>query len=137
MQILEIATKLLSQKLGNGNEGVVSTALTKLLPMAGGDIELTALLGLFTKGGGGLASLAQTWLGDGGNASISPAQIMSVFGADKIGTLASEIGVSPEDAAGGLSGVIPELLDKASSGGQMKNDVVSGVVSGLAGKLFG
>jgi len=86
----------------------------------------------------GLGSIAQSWLGDGGNESISPSQVTGLFGADRISEFASQLGLSNEEAAGGLSEALPQLVDKASSGGSLLDSIggVSGAI-GLASKLFG
>ena len=87
---------------------------------------------------GGLGDIAKSWLGDGGNAAISPDQISSVLGSDRIAEFASKLGLSTEEAAGGLSEALPQIMDKGSSGGSLL-DSLGGVegVMGLAGKLFG
>ncbi len=103
---------------------------------SGGGFDLGSLLSKMDSGG--LGTIAQSWLGDGGNKSISPDQITEMFGADKISEFASNLGLSNNEAAGGLSEAIPNMVDKASSGGSLLESVggVSGAL-GLAGKLFG
>jgi uncharacterized protein YidB (DUF937 family) len=61
-----------------------------------------------------------------------------MLGADKISEFASKLGLSNEEAAGGLSEALPQMVDKASSGGSLLDSIggISGAV-GLAGKLFG
>ena len=87
---------------------------------------------------GGLGDTAKSWLGDGGNAPVSPEQVTNLFGADKISQFASNLGLSNEEAAGGLSDALPNMMDKASSGGSLLDSIggVSGAI-GLASKLFG
>ena len=67
MDLLNIATKLFMQKLGAGagglSEGVVGKALGDLLGGSGGDIDPGSIISKLD--GGGLASLAESWLGDG------------------------------------------------------------------------
>jgi uncharacterized protein YidB (DUF937 family) len=67
---MKIATQLIMSQLGGGNsnisEDVVSAALSKLMPTnSSGDLNLGGLLGQLN--GGGLASMAASWLGDGGD----------------------------------------------------------------------
>jgi uncharacterized protein YidB (DUF937 family) len=87
---------------------------------------------------GGLGAIAQSWLGDGDNQPVSPEQVTNMFGADKISEFASKLGLSNEEAAGGLSEALPQMVDKASTGGSLLDSIggVSGAI-GLAGKLFG
>ncbi|MEN8244876.1 MAG: YidB family protein, partial [Thermodesulfobacteriota bacterium] len=73
----------------------------------------------------------------GSNEAISPDQISTMLGTDKISEFASKLGLSNEEAAGGLSEALPLMVDKASSGGALLDSIggVSGAV-GLASKLF-
>jgi uncharacterized protein YidB (DUF937 family) len=86
----------------------------------------------------GLGTIAQSWLGDGSNTQISSDQVTKLLGPDKISEFASKLGVTKEEAAGGLSDALPNMIDKASSGGSLLDSIggVSGAM-GLAGKLFG
>lgn len=87
---------------------------------------------------GDLASVAQSWLGDGENEAVSPDQITNIFGADKVSEFANKLGVTEDEALGGLSEAIPQMVDQSSSGGSILDAVggVSGAI-GMAGKLFG
>jgi uncharacterized protein YidB (DUF937 family) len=136
------ATFINSDKSGQAGSGLdlggLVTALSGLVGggSGGGGIDLGALVSKMNAGG--LGAIAQSWLGDGGNASISPGQVTDMFGADKISEFASKLGVSREEAAGGLSDALPQMVDKASSGGSLLDSLggVSGAL-GMAGKLFG
>jgi uncharacterized protein YidB (DUF937 family) len=98
--------------------------------------DLSSLVSNMTAGG--LGDIAQSWLGDSDNATVSPEQITNMFGADKISEFASNLGLSSEEAAGGLSDALPHMVDKASSSGSLLDSIggVSGAID-LAGKLFG
>ncbi len=87
---------------------------------------------------GGLGEIASSWLGDGANAGISPDQVGSILGQDKVAEFAAKLGLSTEEAAGGLSDALPQLMDKGSSGGSLLDSLggIEGVI-GLAGKFFG
>ena len=102
----------------------------------GAGFDLGSLVSNMTAGG--LGDIAQSWLGDGDNANVSPDQVTNMFGADKISEFASKLGLSNEEAAGGLSDALPQMVDKASSGGSLLDSIggISGAI-GLAGKLFG
>ena len=86
---------------------------------------------------GGLADIAQSWLGDGANQAISPEQIGTVVSQDKLADFASKLGISLQEAQGGLSEALPQMVDKASSGGSLLDSIggVEGIL-GMAGKLF-
>ncbi len=130
-----------SNKSGDAGSGLdigdLASALSGLTGTTGSKgFDLGSLLS--TMESGGLGAVAQSWLGDGGNDSISPSQVTDMFGSDKISEFASRLGLSTEEAAGGLSDALPHIVDKASSGGSLLDSVggVSGAI-GLAGKLFG
>lgn len=113
-------------------------ALTGLLGggSGGAGIDLGSLLGKLNSGG--LSAIVGSWLGDGANQSISPAQITGVFGEDNVSAFASQLGLSRDEASGGLADALPQMVDKASSGGSLLDSVggISGALD-MAGKLFG
>lgn len=80
---------------------------------------------------GELTDAAKSWLGDGGNKSVSAAQITESLGADKVSSFASRLGLSQDDAAEGLAGMIPDLVNQSSKGGSLLE-----AAGGLASKLF-
>lgn len=139
MNITEIASKMFLEKMtGQGSDaslGTIQSALKHLLPTDGGDINLSSLVGQFM-GNGGLASLAQSWLGDGDNMSLSADKVLDMFGESNVSNFANEVGMDTSSAASGLSDMIPDLIDKASSGGSLQQNITSSLISGLAGKFF-
>lgn len=126
----------LSGDAGTGLDiGSLSSALSGLTG-GDGDFDLGALINNLNTGG--LGDMAKSWLGDGDNAGISPEQMSNVIGFDKITEFASKLGISTEEAAGGLSEALPQMVDKASSGGSLLDSIggVEGAL-GFASKLFG
>jgi uncharacterized protein YidB (DUF937 family) len=80
---MKIATQLIMSQLGGGNsnisEDVVSAALSKLmLTNSSSDLKMGGLLGQLN--GGGLASMAASWLGDGGDSPMDAKKITDFFG---------------------------------------------------------
>ncbi len=133
MDLMGMATQIFMQKLGGGagglSEGMVGKALGGLLGNSSGDIDLGSIISKLD--GGGLASLAQSWLGDGTNGGISPQQIMDLFGESEVGNFASNLNLDPSTATDGLAGMLPELIDSNSKGGGLLDAV--GGSSGLLG----
>jgi uncharacterized protein YidB (DUF937 family) len=141
MSLLNMAAEILSSKLSkSGNStsinGLIS-ALKNLLPTGGdGDLDMSDLVGLLNKGG--LASLVTSWLGDGKNSPISVSQIVAILGQDKIASFAKAIGANTDTATKGLSEMLPELIDKNSSGGNLLSSVLkSGAAEGIAKSVLG
>jgi len=103
---------------------------------SGGGIDIGSILGKMQSGG--MADIASSWLGDGENKEVSHSQITDIFGSDKISDFASKLGLSEEEAVGGLRDALPNMVDKASSGGSILDSIggVSGAID-MASKMFG
>jgi uncharacterized protein YidB (DUF937 family) len=137
------ATMFIKSKLsGDSGSGLDLGSLTSALSgLTGGNndnggFDIGSILSNMDSGG--LGSIAKSWLGDGDNEAISTDQVTSMFGADKISEFASKLGLTEEEAAGGLSDALPHMIDKSSSGGSLLDSIggVSGAI-GLASKIFG
>ena len=137
MDIKGLATQLLMSKISGANDsGAAESALDDLV---GGNkgFDLGDILGQFTGGGGDLASRAQSWLGDGSNDSISPAQLQDAIGGDKIEAFASKLGIGRDEDSSSLSQILPELIDKSSKGGSLLDSVGGAAgLAGMASKFF-
>jgi len=123
---------------GDAGSGLdIETITSALSGLTGGEggFDLGSLVERFTSGG--LADIAGSWLGDGANMAVSPEQLGSAIGADQISDFAAKLGLSFDEAAGGLSEALPQMVDKASSGGSLLDSIggVEGAI-GLASKLF-
>ena len=137
MDILKIGAEILKSSLGDrtsmGIEGIAGV-LQKLIGN-GDQFDLSGLLGMMQSGG--LASLAASWLGDGGNDAISPGQIREVIGDGKIADAAMELGTDQDSLLSGLAEAIPQMVDRASSGGSLLDSVGGlGGAMDMAKKLF-
>ena len=140
-ELLQLGATMFSKSNLSGNAGSnldmgsLASALSGLTGGKGG-FDLGAIMNNLDAGG--LGDMAKSWLGDGANAGISPDQISDVIGSDKIAEFASKLGLSTEEATGGLSEALPQMIDNASSGGSFLDSLggVEGVL-GFASKLFG
>src|SRR5215813_11206256 len=77
---------------------------------------LNDLLKQFQQNGKG--DVAQSWIGPGANKSISPNDLASALGADRINTLAGFSGMSRDDLLNGLSQRLPDVVDKLTPQGR-------------------
>lgn len=143
MDIMQIGVQLLQSKLGsNVQAGDISSALSGLL--GGDNFDIGSLISKI-QGNSGLASMATSWLGDGANSAMSGSQVMDIFGKDKVSEFASKLNIDEGTASDGLADMLPQLIDKASSGGSMLESAMgsmggggsAGGLMGMAGKLFG
>ena len=133
MDIMNLATKLLTQKLGDSgsaNTDVVQSVLGNLLGGSGGHgIDLGAIVENLQQEG--MGDIAKSWLGDGDNAQISQSQVESMLGSVNIQEAASKLGTDQNDLLAGLQKMLPQMVDKSSSGGSLLDSV--GGLGGLAG----
>lgn len=130
MDLVKIGTQLLTEKLGlEVDASTIGSALTGLLGDNKGNIDFAALAGKMASSGE-LGGIVSSWLGDGANSSISADSILGLLGDNKVGEFAGKIGTDKGTAAAGLADVLPNLMDKASSGGGLLDSV------GGAGGLF-
>lgn len=131
-----------SKMSGDAGSGLDLGTLTSALSgLTGGNndnggMDLGSVLGNMQ--GGGMADMAQSWLGDGDNQPMEDSHVTSMFGADKISDFASQLGMSESEAIGGLRDAMPEMVNNASSGGSLLDSIggVGGAI-GMASKLFG
>jgi uncharacterized protein YidB (DUF937 family) len=140
MDLLQIGAQLLQSKLGsNIQTGDIASALSGLL--GGDNFDIGSLISKI-QGNSGLASMAASWLGDGANSAMSGSQVMDIFGKDKVSEFASKLNIDEGTASNGLADMLPQLIDKASSGGSLLESAMgsmggAGGLMGMAGKLFG
>jgi uncharacterized protein YidB (DUF937 family) len=85
--------------------------------MAGG---LGGLLASFQ--GAGLGHIAQSWVGNGPNQSVSPQQLQSVFGEQQVQSMASQSGMAPTDFLSQLSQHLPNAVNGMTPNGQLPDE---------------
>ncbi|MDP2880026.1 MAG: YidB family protein [Azonexus sp.] len=68
---------------------------------------------------GGLGDIVNSWVSTGQNLPISAEQIQAVLGGGKLQEIAAQLGVSTEQASGGLADLLPQLVDKLTPNGQV------------------
>ena len=131
-----------SNRSGDNGSGLDLGSLTSALSgLTGGNddnggFDIGSLLGKMQSGG--MADMAKSWLGDGDNEPMEDDHVVNMFGADKIRDFASQLGLSESEAIGGLRDAMPQMVDKASSGGSIL-DSIGGIGGALdmAKGLFG
>ena len=142
-EILTLGAKAFMDSQGSGNAGsnldigALTSALSGLSGGSGsGGFNIASVISSMQ--GGSMGDMLQSWLGDGQNNNISGSQISDLLGSDKIAAFASQLGLSQDEAIGGLQDAMPQMVDKASSGGSLLDSIggISGALS-MASKLFG
>ena len=131
MDLIKLGAQLLSENLGvQIDTDTITSALSKLLGDDQGNIDLAGLASRMASSGE-LGNILNSWLGDGANSPISADSILELLGQDQVSDFAAKIGTNPSTAADGLADVLPQLMDKASSGGSLLESV--GGLGGLMG----
>lgn len=131
MDLMKLGTQLLSEKLGAGVDGdSLTSALSGLLGGSDGNIDVAGLAGKMSENSD-LGGLLSSWLGDGDNSPISADMLTGLLGDSNIADFASKLGLDSSTATSGLAEALPQLMDKASSGGSLLDSV--GGLGGLLG----
>ena len=118
--------QLLGDKLGD-NAGGMMEALSGLTSGEGLDLG-----GIMEKmKAGGMGDQLESFLGDGENQEMSADQVKSAFGEEGLSNVANKLGVDTDTAASQLKDILPGLLDKASSGGNLMESLTGGGAGGL------
>jgi uncharacterized protein YidB (DUF937 family) len=121
-----------------GGAGGMAALLPIIAGMLSNGSQQGGLGGLMEKfNQAGMGDVAKSWVGHGENAPISGDQLGQVLGGDMMGDIASKLGMSHGDAAGGLAQMLPGLIDKltpngqAPAGGLGSSDDLMGMLGGL------
>lgn len=131
MDLMKMGKDLLGDKFGDA--GGIMEALGGL---TGGDgLDLGGIADKLKQGG--LGDQVDSWMGDGENLPVSADQVKEAVGEDKLSEMAGKLGVDSDGAADKLSQMLPSVMDKASSGGNLLEQFTSGNPLDIAKGLFG
>ena len=67
----------------------------------------------------GLADAVHSWLGTGENKAVTPEQMHSALGQQKLEELSRDSGMTTEEVARELSGTLPKVMDRFSPNGTL------------------
>ncbi len=118
--------QLLGDKLGDKAGGMME-ALSGLT--SGEGLDLGGIMEKMKTGG--MGDQLDSFLGDGENQELSADQVKSAFGEEGLSNVANKLGVDSDTAASQLKDILPGLLDKASSGGNLMESLTGGGAGGL------
>ena len=116
----------------NASGGGIMGGLGDLLKGPLGGILAGASAGSVVNGGlsdllnqfrqSGHSDVAGSWVGNGPNRPISPADLSKALGTDQINTLMSQSGLSRDELLTGLSDQLPRVVDHLTPNGRMPTD---------------
>lgn len=107
---------VLSSMLGGGQQNGMGMA-GQGAGMTGG---LSGLVSQFEQAG--LGHVAQSWVGNGPNQSVSPQQLQSVFGESQVQGMASQADMQPQDFLSQLSQHLPNVVHGMTPNGQLPDE---------------
>jgi uncharacterized protein YidB (DUF937 family) len=81
---------------------------------------LNDLLNQFQQNGHGDA--ANSWVGKGQNKAISPDDLASALGSDRIDALTAQTGMSRDELLAGLSEHLPQVVDQLTPNGRLPTE---------------
>ena len=108
---------VLSSLLGGGGQAAGGMGAQGMGGMAGG---LGGIMSQFEQAG--LGHVAQSWVSNGPNQSVSPEQLQSVFGANQVQGMASQAGMQPQDFLAQLSQHLPNAVHGMTPNGQLPDE---------------
>lgn len=132
MDLKKLAMGMVANKMMGSDEGALGGVMDSLIG-GGNKMDIGGLVE--TMKSKGMGDMAESWLGNGANQDISTDQLQDVLGGqEQVAQAAAKLGKEPSELLGGLQDVLPQLVDKASSGGSLLGNL--GGLSGMAKKFF-
>lgn len=111
---MSVIDQLTKKVAGDPNAERVVNKVGPLLEQVGG---IDGLVQKFEQAG--LGNVAKSWVETGSNQSVSPEQVKQALGPQQVEQVANEAGVSTDEAAAGLSKVLPDAVDNVTPSGQV------------------
>ena len=138
-ELLKMGASAIQGNSDDATTGLDSNAITDALGSllgggADGGIDLSSIVSSMTSNGS-LTEIVGSWLGSGENMPISMDSITDLLGSDKISEFASSLGLSEDSAKGALADALPNVVDKATSGGDSILDTMLDQVGGAEGAM--
>ena len=108
--------------LGGGQQGGMAQpqsgmGMNPTGPIGGG---LGGLVSMFE--GAGLGHIIQSWIGCGSNQPVSPQQLQSALGDDRVQSMSGQAGMAPTDFLSQLSQHLPKVVDGMTPNGQLPDE---------------
>lgn len=108
---------ILSSLLGGGQQGGMGNQQQGMGAGGGG---LSSLISGFEQAG--LGHIAQSWIGNGANQSVSPQQLQGVFGESQVNSMATQAGMAPQDFLSQLSQHLPNAVNGMTPNGRLPDE---------------
>lgn len=127
VEIIRLGAQFFNQSRANTqstDENSIFAALSSLLGgnEQGQHVDLQAFIKTLHQSN--LSHIANSWLSNDMNATLSAANITTLFGAQKLTTLASQLHMEEPDLIIGLQDALPTMIDQASPGGDIDHTLL-------------
>lgn len=109
-----------------GGTGLLLQLALMMLQQNGG---LEGVLGKFRQAG--MGAQADSWVSSGQNMNISPDQLQQVFGSGSLNDIASQLGMSQNQAGSTMSQMLPELVNQLTPQGQVTHESDDSIAAAL------
>jgi uncharacterized protein YidB (DUF937 family) len=120
------------QQFGKPGQGKLIQGLIGMLGSGG----LGSLLGKFQSAG--MGDKVQSWVSGQNKQSLSGQEVRQALGNQEVDQLAQQSGMSSDDAADSLAGIIPDTVNELTPDGQIPDQAtMQQRLGGLAGKIPG
>lgn len=97
-----------------GGTGLLEAVMQLIQNQPGG---LAGLVQSFQQGG--LAEIVNSWVSTGQNLPVSGQQLASVLGSGPLQGMAAQLGLSPDQVAGSLADLLPQVVNQLTPNGQL------------------
>ncbi len=115
----EVIKGVAGKFLGGGGQNPLMDIVLGLItnPQTGG---LQGLIQTFKEKG--LGDAVSSWISTGENQPVSGDQIQHALGGSLIQQIAEQLGSSKSEVSGGLSSLLPQIIDKLTPNGTLPDD---------------
>jgi uncharacterized protein YidB (DUF937 family) len=111
---------------GGVDVGRLTTAVQDTFASKGGVEGLTNQLRA-----GGLGGAVDSWISTGGNQPVEPQQLGQALGPDTVNQLAEKSGIDVSMLLPLLAGLLPQIIDFLTPGGQLPEEGGTGSMGGI------
>ncbi|WP_394166144.1 YidB family protein [Photobacterium piscicola] len=127
VEIIRLGAQFFNQSRANTQSTDENSIFVVLSSLLGGNeqgqhVDLQAFIKTLHQSN--LSHIANSWLSNDMNATLSAANITTLFGAQKLTTLASQLHMEEPDLIIGLQDALPTMIDQASPGGDIDHTLL-------------
>lgn len=112
---------------GTGSGGNLLLQLALMMLQRNGGLD--GVLGKFREAG--MGAQADSWVSNGQNMNLSPDQLQQIFDSGSLNDIASQLGMSQNQAGSAMSQMLPELINQLTPQGQVTSESNNSIAEAL------